>query len=208
MKQKGILKLEVDQLQKDVSQWKENVSQLKENVSQLTEEKSEMTKIIQSFSYIIKLNVGGRIFETTKDTLVYYDYFNSMLSGKYPIEYGEDGSIFIDRDGDLFYYVLCYLREDSEYFEPPKDLFLRIKNEFAYFGIEFPTFEIKTCKNCRKPYNYRTSTCSYHPGEYINNTWNCCNQSKKNTNQNNFGSNTNNSTTDSQPCFSNFYHED
>ena len=46
---------------------------------------------------IVKLNVGGRVFDTTKHTLSLCEYFQIVLDG--PLQHGTDehGRLFIDR---------------------------------------------------------------------------------------------------------------
>ena len=63
---------------------------------------------------ILRLNVGGRIFLTTRESLCAEG--GSMLANKFdpvsqfaaPVEF--EGAIFINRDPDSFKYVLNYLR--------------------------------------------------------------------------------------------------
>ena len=56
------------------------------------------------FEKTIKLNVGGVLYKTSLTTLVKDP--NSMLavmfSGRFELQVDEDGSYFIDRDGELF----------------------------------------------------------------------------------------------------------
>lgn len=72
-------------------------------------------KIIFKKGDLVKLNVGGKIFQTTWDTLT--KECNSMLSamfaGQFPIQLDENGCVFIDRDGKHFKKVLNFLRNGS-----------------------------------------------------------------------------------------------
>lgn len=62
----------------------------------------------------IKLDVGGRIFHVSRETLIKQDsFFSSMFSGKFSIMPESDGTYFIDRDPDLFPHILNYLRNGS-----------------------------------------------------------------------------------------------
>jgi BTB/POZ domain/Hint-domain len=77
----------------------------------------------------IKLNVGGRLFETTKETLQNSEYFVSLLT-----RWNNDEEIkFIDRSGKVFEHVLLFLQEPS-YNYPDKYLF-----ELDFYGITYNT---------------------------------------------------------------------
>ena len=61
----------------------------------------------------VTLNVGGRRFECAETTLTLghsCSFFARMLRGDIPQNRDPDGAIFIDRDPDLFHYVLNFLR--------------------------------------------------------------------------------------------------
>jgi len=56
---------------------------------------------------IIRLNIGGFIFETTRDTLLNTggeNYFTSLLSGRIPSTVDRNGAYFIDRDGQVTHF--------------------------------------------------------------------------------------------------------
>lgn len=62
--------------------------------------------------YTVKLNIGGTRYETSVATLAKDG--ESMLAAMFSGLYGlspdpEDGSIFIDRDGTHFRYILKYI---------------------------------------------------------------------------------------------------
>lgn len=62
--------------------------------------------------YIVNLNVGGRIFATSCNTLSWIpdSFFTSLLSGRMNSVRDASGAIFIDRDPDVFRVILNYLR--------------------------------------------------------------------------------------------------
>ena len=66
---------------------------------------------------IVRLNVGGMLFATTRDTLCKGEgsMLAAMFSGKYHIEKDEEGRYFIDRDGTHFWYILNYLRDGNAF---------------------------------------------------------------------------------------------
>ena len=71
----------------------------------------------------VKLNVGGVRFETSLMTLLSVEntYLSSLFDGRFAAEpLGDDGAVFVDRDGELFGYVLRFLRHPRRF--EPKDL--------------------------------------------------------------------------------------
>ncbi|CAH1787266.1 unnamed protein product [Owenia fusiformis] len=64
---------------------------------------------------LIHLNVGGVIYTTTRLTLTTYPntMIGAMFNGNMSNTKDEHGRIFIDRDGELFKYVLNFLRSST-----------------------------------------------------------------------------------------------
>ncbi|XP_078353561.1 uncharacterized protein LOC144638226 [Oculina patagonica] len=91
---------------------------LKQDLNNAKQEKSaieEMTKTLNQvhFASTVKLNVGGKIYKTTLDTLRKDpdSMLCAMFSGRFDLKADEeDGAYFIDRDAELFRYILNYLR--------------------------------------------------------------------------------------------------
>jgi hypothetical protein len=73
-------------------------------------EHKEAREVLES---IVQLNVGGHRFETSVQTLrrVPGTCFDAHFSNSYTHTICADGSIFIDRDGELFKHILEYLRD-------------------------------------------------------------------------------------------------
>lgn len=68
-----------------------------------------------SLERIVKLNVGGNRYTASIDTLTRESdtYFTDLFSPNAKLEIDDsDGSIFIDRNGKIFSYILEYLRTD------------------------------------------------------------------------------------------------
>ena len=91
----------------------------------------------------LKLQVGERRFTTNEQTLVDgSSYFEALLSGSWKDEKQEDGSLFVDRDGDIFAYILGFLRsskfplfyDDVAGFD--HDKYVQLLEEARYFGID------------------------------------------------------------------------
>jgi hypothetical protein len=68
-----------------------------------------------TFDKIVTLNVGGTKYTTSLSTLTKYpdSMLGVMFSGRHALPQQEDGSFFIDRDGDTFSNILSYLRDRS-----------------------------------------------------------------------------------------------
>jgi hypothetical protein len=78
----------------------------------------------------IKLNVGGTIFETTKQTLVFAPYFKNLFFTNWSeIQNSQNNPIFIDRDPTEFKHILRLLR-DPNYIIPR-----RFESAIEFYGI-------------------------------------------------------------------------
>ena len=90
-------------------------------------------------SSFVKLNVGGQHFTTSVETLRKdpNSMLASMFSGNFEmIPFSEDGSIFIDRDGTYFRFILNYLR-NGELILPDGATFLKeLKAEATFYQIQ------------------------------------------------------------------------
>ena len=85
----------------------------------------------------VRLNVGGRFFETTKATLARSAFFEPIISGRFETELDTEGRIFIDRSPDLFAILLEWMRT----LDRPSENILNdyggaILQECAFFGID------------------------------------------------------------------------
>lgn len=72
---------------------------------------------------IIKLNVGGKYFETRRSTLEKSAFFSSLLSGRWETE-KKNEEIFVDKYPEIFTHVLNFARfnhcEIEIRFDPPE----------------------------------------------------------------------------------------
>jgi hypothetical protein len=94
----------------------------------------------------VALNIGGYRFETSVQTLrrVPHTFFDAYFSGRYAQDVCNDGSIFVDRDGEHFGHILEYMRdgvvsvaEAGAY--PSVSLLRALKREFGFYCIELIT---------------------------------------------------------------------
>jgi hypothetical protein len=91
----------------------------------------------------VELNIGGHRFQTSVQTLrrIPHTFFDAYFSGRYAQDVCNDGSIFVDRDGEHFGHVLEYMRDGfvsvAEAGAHPSVSLLRVlKREFGFYCIE------------------------------------------------------------------------
>jgi hypothetical protein len=92
----------------------------------------------------VELNIGGRRFETSVQTLrrVPHTFFDACFSGRYAQDVCNDGSIFVDRDGEHFGHILEYMRDGvvsvaaQEASELDISLLRALMREFGFYCIE------------------------------------------------------------------------
>ncbi len=75
-----------------------------------------MSRAKPSLHKKVKLNLGGDRYTTNIDTLTRENdtFFTNLFSQKWELELDEiDKSILIDRNGQIFTYILEYLRTDT-----------------------------------------------------------------------------------------------
>ncbi|XP_022810466.1 uncharacterized protein LOC111347492 [Stylophora pistillata] len=101
----------------------------------------ELTKTLNQvhFASAIKLNVGGKIYKTTQETLRKDP--NSMLcamfSGRFELKQDEeDGAYFIDSDPELFRYILNYLRKGELHFPEDKAIRKDLLAEAKFYQVQ------------------------------------------------------------------------
>jgi hypothetical protein len=83
---------------------------------------------------IIKLNVGGNIFMTNKDTLCQTVFFQKMFENEQLLK-KIDGSYFLDEDPKYFVHILNKLRYPS--YKLPKDIDDHIFVVADIYGVHF-----------------------------------------------------------------------
>ncbi|GLD65709.1 SH3KBP1-binding protein 1-like protein, partial [Lates japonicus] len=84
---------------------------------------------------IIHLNVGGKRFSTSRQTLTWVpdSFFSSLLSGRISTLKDETGAIFIDRDPSLFAPILNFLRTKELH---PRSINVQmLMHEAEFYGI-------------------------------------------------------------------------
>ena len=97
------------------------------------------------FSSTVELNVGGKHFTTSVQTLRKdpNSMLAAMFSGKFDTKPSKDGSFFIDRDGTHFRFILNYLR-DGELILPEGETALKqLRKEVEFYQIQGIVDELK-----------------------------------------------------------------
>jgi hypothetical protein len=91
----------------------------------------------------VDLNIGGHRFVTSVQTLrrVPHTFFDAYFSGWYAQDVCNDGSIFVDRDGEHFGHVLEYMRDGfvsvaEASARRSMSLLRALKREFTFYCIE------------------------------------------------------------------------
>ncbi|CAB4402356.1 unnamed protein product [Rhizophagus irregularis] len=95
---------------------------------------------------IVTLNVGGVLYTTTKDTLLKYEsFFSGLFSNNFSFTLDNNNNIFIDRSGELFKYVLEFLRNNTlpKRVLTDKALLEELLQEAEFYCIEKLITEIK-----------------------------------------------------------------
>ena len=94
---------------------------------------------------IVRLNVGGSLYDTSPSTLQMSLYFQPFLDGR--MRHGEDvdGRLFIDRDGNVFATLLNFMRT-TKLFMPQKvieDKRPMLMAEADFFGLDWLLHRLK-----------------------------------------------------------------
>ena len=93
----------------------------------------------------VRLNVGGSSFQTSALTLRRHEgsMLASMFSGRHKLEQLDDGSYFLDRDGELFSHILAYLRSSGVSVPANDQLRRQLVVEADYYGLDELAFSLR-----------------------------------------------------------------
>jgi hypothetical protein len=119
--------------------------------TELDREVATMHKHKEAQEGRVELNIGGHRFVTSVQTLrrVPHTFFDAYFSGRYAQDVCNDGSVFVDRDGEHFGHVLEYMRDGfvsvAEAGASPSVSLLRaLQREFGFYCIELCVDQPKT----------------------------------------------------------------
>ena len=78
--------------------------------SQFVKRACDVPSLLASRAATIRLNVGGRCFDASPETLSSATFFEPIITGRIGHAVDENNRVFIDRSGELFAVVLQFLR--------------------------------------------------------------------------------------------------
>ncbi len=84
---------------------------------------------------IVKLNVGGKLFVTSRNTLSLAKMIDCIVNSKVWMNPEED-TIYFDQDGKTFGYVLNLLRGEITDKDIPEKYIDRVIKQLDYFGVD------------------------------------------------------------------------
>ncbi|KAK3577459.1 hypothetical protein CHS0354_032310 [Potamilus streckersoni] len=133
------LQLKKDQEKFDM-QTKKEQDEIARRWQQLRDEITRMEEMHESQMGRIKLDVGGSIYTTSRLTLTKEadSMLAAMFSGRHEIIEETDGSVFIDRDGKHFRYILNYLRDGGiniDTLPRNRQVLKEIRHEAIYYQL-------------------------------------------------------------------------
>ena len=131
--------LETDEI---LAKVKEGEAKLELEKAAWEKEKQEIGATHKFDETRIKLDVGGRSFTTTLETLTAYpdSKLGKMFSGRHAL-HNADGGYFIDRDSKHFRHILNFCRDKDYEIDLSEAHLKELKAEyFGLFDVMFPPF--------------------------------------------------------------------
>ncbi|KAI1695797.1 BTB/POZ domain-containing protein [Ditylenchus destructor] len=123
-------------------------------------------------SDLVRLNVGGKTFQTSKDTLSRYpeSFLARLVNGALSSEKDETGAFLIDRDPQHFRVILNYLRNGELVMDRNEIAVKELLREADFYGLHALVEEIN---NPIRSYRTEVITlCTNHDNDSHNSTTN------------------------------------
>jgi len=132
------LKNGLDSLQREKRDWVQRDKQRRQQpipTNSMTHGGMETSFVNKS--RMIRFNVGGKSYSTSLSTITKYpdNMLGAMFSGRFNVPQEDDGSYFIDRDGQYFGIILNYLRDGSVDLSRNPLVLASIKREALFYGL-------------------------------------------------------------------------
>lgn len=131
-----------------------------EDVKATALDESEPNSVIDGPS-IVLLDIGGMRFKTTETTINKSGFFRALLSGKFGDNKQNDGSYFVDRNGEYFKYLLDFLRYGYVTIPSKYATMIHLEAEFYQINLDLsdiveklklPSLLLVSMQTCRTIY--------------------------------------------------------
>jgi hypothetical protein len=129
------LKNKLETIESQINDQSDLIEIRKEKWEFLEREVKNVVKLNKNL-YLVKLNIGGTKFTTTKETLlsVKNSFFERLINSN-KLKAGEE--IFIDRPAEYFHHILDYCRNKKiNYSKFKKNELTKLRDEAEYYNIE------------------------------------------------------------------------
>ena len=145
------LLLILNEQNKLIQQLSQQVNQLMSTVALQSQEIIRLSKAISNPNFpsnsttnssiskeVVNLNVGGKKFSVALSDLKRFpnSFFATMFSGRWKTETQEDGSYFINRDGDAFKHIASYLRGQLKVEDLNEKELKQLEEDANYYQLE------------------------------------------------------------------------
>lgn len=127
--------------------WMMEVQRLKDRLDRLEAQSmgsggttTTTTRVDMDNAVVVKLNVGGTIFQTLRTTLQSHpqSMLAALVSGRHQVARDAQGIIFIDRDPKCFAAILMFLRGEEPLPLHDEDTRRKFANDCDYYGLPRP----------------------------------------------------------------------
>lgn len=121
--------------------WMEELHQLRGRVERLELESALRKRDLEDASQpVVKLNVGGTVFQTLRTTLQTHpqSMLAALVSGRHQVARDSQGIIFVDRDPRCFGAILMFLRGEEPLPLHDEDMRRKFANDCDYYGLPRP----------------------------------------------------------------------